>query len=263
MKKMTIFRIIWAFFFVTACVPAPAAQKQYKVQIVDAETAAPIAHATIDLHYFPSTPAAADPVHPQVTANAQGELTIQSKAEPVIWQVQADTYLEQQLSTRDGTLPPRYTPHATANYDGIIHLYQKPEPQLIILISDIYTGLLTINLQPAPGFDYVLVDDLNLAFAAIDPQASYIQEVAGMRVFTATASAEGVVDLVVTPLLYDIEAHELQIQNSTGVLPYYDIADPQNTERGIWGNVNEDDKRLNQQIQLFVGTRHEYQEFQQ
>ncbi|MFQ5855278.1 MAG: hypothetical protein ACE5LU_06510 [Anaerolineae bacterium] len=261
MNKINILCVVFALFFVAACVPATTTLKQHKVRIVDAETGAPVADAVIDLHYFPSAPEAPDPNHPRATANAQGEITIQSRAEPAIWQVQAEGYIEQQLTGNEGALPPRYAASATGDYDGVIHLYQTPEPQLTILVSDTYTGPLTINLQPAPGFDYVLVDEINVAFAAVDPQASYVQEAAGTRVFTATASAEGVVDLVVAPLLYEIEARQLQIRDSTGVLPYRDIANPQDTERGVWGNVSEDDKRLHHQIRLFVGTLDGYQEF--
>jgi hypothetical protein len=261
MRKLYIFCAISALFGVTACVPAAPTLKQSKVQIVDAETAAPIAGAAIDLHYFPSSPKAPNPDHPHATANPQGEITIEGKAEPTIWQVQAEGYIEQQVTGNEGALPARYAAHATDKYAGVVHLYQKPEPQLTILVSDTYTGPVTINLQPAPGFDYVAVDAMNVAFAAVDPQASYIQETIGTRIFTATITNEGMVDLRVTPLLYDITAAQLQIRDSVGILPHYDIADSQHKERGVWGNINEDDKRLNHQIRLFVGTLQAYQKF--
>lgn len=263
MRKLYIFCAISALFGATACVPAATALKQSKVQIVDAETAAPIAGAAIDLHYFPSSPAAPNPNHPHVTANTQGEITIEGKAEPTIWQVQAAGYIEQQVTGNEGALPTRYAAHATDKYAGVIHLYQKPAPQLTILVSDTYTGPVTINLQPAPGFDYVAVDAMNVAFAATDTQASYVQAAVGQRLFTATITSEGVVDLVVTPLLYDITTSQVQLRDNIGVLPHYDIADPRNKDRGVWGNINEDDKRLNHQIRLFVGTLQAYQEFLQ
>jgi len=272
-SKFCILGVIAALSLVTACVPptsappssAPksAAPNAHKMQIVDAETGAPLADAVLDLHYFPSRPEAPNADHPQATADAEGEVTIEGKAEPTIWQVQAGGYIEQRLTGNAGALPPRYAVHATGDYAGVIHLYRQPAPQLTILVGDTYTGPVTINLQPAPGFDYVLIDPLNVAFAAVDAQASYIQAETGTRVFTETASAQGVVDLPVTPLLYDLEAHQLQIRDNAGVLPYYDIADPQNKERGVWGNVNEDDKRLNRQIRLFVGTLVAYQKFLQ
>ncbi len=263
MRKLYILCTISALFGMTACAPAATVLKQAKVQIVDAETAAPIAGAVIDLHYFPSSPEAPNPDRPHATATTQGEITIEGKAEPTIWQVQAEGYIEQRLTGNEGALPARYAAHATGEYAGVVHLYQKPAPQLTIRVSDSYTGPVTINLQPASGFDYVRLDQINVAFAAVDPQASYIQEAIGQRMFTATASTTGVVDLVVTPLLYDITASQLQVQDSAGGLPYYDIADPKNKERGVWGNVNEDDKRLNHQIRLFVGTLQAYQEFLQ
>jgi hypothetical protein len=175
-----------------------------------------------------------------------------------IWQVQADGYIEQRVSSSQGDLPPRYAAHATGDYDGAIHLYQLPEPQLNILLSDSYTGPLTIQLIPAPGFDWTPVDEINVAFAAVDPQASYIQEPAGTRVFTATASADGMVDLVVAPLLYDLKTQHLQVHDGAGFLPFRDIANPQDIDRGVWGVVTEDEKRLNHQIQLFIGTLEEY-----
>lgn len=261
MNRINILCILLALFFVAACVPATTALRQHKVRIVDAETSVPVAGAVIDLHYFPSAPEAPDPDHPRVTANAQGEIAIQRRAKPAIWQVRAEGYIGQQLSSNEGALPPRYAAYATSALDGVIHLYQMPEPQLIVLVNDTYIGPLTINLEPVPGFDYVLVDEINVAFAAVDPQASHIQEAVGMRVFTAAASAEGMVDLVVTPLLYDIKTPQLRVRDGTGVLPYRDIANPQDTERGVWGNVSEDDKRLHRQIRLFAGTLEDYRKF--
>ncbi len=263
MRKLYILCAISALFGATACAPAATVLKQAKVQIVDAETAAPIAGAVIDLHYFPSSPEAPNPDRPHATATTQGEITIEGKAEPTIWQVQAEGYIEQRLTGNEGALPARYAAHATGEYAGVVHLYQKPAPQLTIRVSDSYTGPVTINLQPASGFDYVAVDAMNVAFAAVDPEASYIQEPIGTRIFTATITSEGVVDLRVTPLLYDITTAQLQIRDSVGLLPHYDIADSQNEERGVWGNINEDDKRLNHQIRLFVGTLQAYQEFLQ
>ncbi|MBX3011015.1 MAG: hypothetical protein KF832_05885 [Caldilineaceae bacterium] len=259
MKKIYLLQLLWALFWISACVPTTATPKQYTVTIVDAESGAPIEGAAIDLHYFPSAPEAPAPDHPQATADAQGEVKIQSKADPAIWQVRADGYIEQRLSTSNGALPLRYAAHATTGLDGVIQLYQQPEPRLTILVSDTYSGPLTIDLQPAPGFDYRTVDEMNVTFAAVAPTASYIQEVAGQRVFTATAAADGQVALVVTPLLYDIENRHLQIQDATGPLPFYDIADANSQGRGVWGTVNDDDKRLNHQIRLFIGTLQEYQ----
>jgi hypothetical protein len=178
-----------------------------------------------------------------------------------IWQVQADGYIEQRLSSNKGALPPRYAAHAMGDYDGVIYLYQLPEPQLNILVNDNYIGPLTIQLKPAPGFDWIQLDEINVAFAAVDPQASYIQEPAGTRVFTATASDDGVVDLVVAPLLYDLETQQLLVHDRAGVLPFRDIANPQDLDRGVWGTVLEDEKRINHQIRLFVGTREDYLKF--
>ena len=231
---------------------------QHTVRILDAETGAPVSSAVVNLHYFPSTPEMPEPDHPRAFANTQGEVALSSRDELVIWQVQADGYIEQRLSSNEGALPPRYAAHATGDYDGIIHLYQLPEPQLNILVSDSYTGPLTIQLEPAPGFDWVPVDEINVAFAAVDPQASYIQEPAGTRVFTATASADGMVDLVVAPLLYDLKTQQLLIRDSTSVLPFRDISNPQDIDRGVWGLVSEDEKRLDRQIRLFVGTLEDY-----
>lgn len=263
MHKLYIFWLISALFGISACVPPARPLKQAKVQIVDAERGLPIAGARIDLHYFPSSPTAPDPNHPSATANAQGEATIAGKTEPNIWQVQAAGYIEQRLPGNEGNLPARYAAHAEGDYAGVVHLYQKPEPQLTIFVSDSYTGPVTINLQPAPGFDYVPIDAMNVAFASVTPQANYIQGAIGTRIFTATLSAQGEVDLIVTPLLYDITTSQVQIRDSTGVLPYYALADPQNKARGVWGNVNEDDKRLNHQVRLFIGTLPEYQKFLQ
>jgi hypothetical protein len=262
MNKIKILCIVFVLCFVAACVPATTGVlKQLKVRVVDAETGAPVADATVDLHYFPSAPQAPAPDHPRATANAQGEITIQSKAESAIWQVRATGYIEQQLTGQNGDLPKAYAVHAADGYDGVIHLYQLPEPQLTVLVSDTYTGPLTIDLEPAPGFGFVPVDEMNVAFAAVDPQASYIQGAVGTRVFTVTASAEGVANLVVTPLLYAIETQQVQVRDSSGVLPHRDIANPQDIERGVWGTVNEDDKQLHHQIRLFVGTLEAYQKF--
>ncbi len=258
MNRIHLLGILLAPFFVAGCLPASTALTLHRVRIVDAERGMPVTDAILDLHYYPNAPEFPDPDHPSAIANAQGEIVIQSEAKPAIWQVRAQGYIEQQSSSSEGKLPPRYAAHTMGPYDGVIHLYQMPEPQLTILVSDTYTGPLTINLKPAPGFDHVLVDEINLAFSAVDPQASYVQEAVGRRVFTETASAHGMVDLVVTPLLYEIKAPQLQIRDSTGVLPYRDIANPQDVERGVWGNVSEDEKRLSQQIRLFVGTLKDY-----
>lgn len=257
-NKGDIFGIIIGLLSVAACIPAAITSKQHTTRIVDAETGAPVVGAVINLHYFPSAPEAPEPDHPHVIANTQGEVTLPSKAEMAIWQVQAEGYIEQRLSSTEGALPPRYAAHAMGDYDGVIHLYQLPEPQLNILVSDSYTGPLTIQLEPAPGFDWVPVDEINVAFAAVDPQASYIQEPAGTRVFTATASADGVVDLVVAPLLYDLNTQQLLVRDSAGVLPFRDIANPQDIDRGVWGIVSEDEKRFTRQIRLLVGTLEDY-----
>ncbi len=252
---------ITALMLLVACVPPTGAPQQHKVRVVDAETGAPITDAAIDLHYFPSAPEAPDPNHPRVTADAQGAITIQSVGKPAIWQVRGQDYIEQRLTGKQGALPPRYAAGKGGSYDGVIYLYRNPEPQLTIEVSDTYTGPLTINLQPAPGFDYVPINELGTAFAAVDPQVSYVQESAGKRDFTAVATADGVVNLVVTPLLYDITASQLQIRDSAGVLPYRDIANPQDIGRGVWGTVNEDDKQIHHQIRLFVGTLADYTKF--
>lgn len=260
MRKLHVLCTLAAMCLITSCLPGGSTAKQHKVRVVDAETGVPVAGAAIDLHYFPSLPQLPDPVHPHAAANAQGEVTIQSMATPAIWQVQAQDYLEQQLVGSQGALPPRYAAPTQGSPDGVIHLYRLPEPQLTVQVSDAYVGPLSINLQPAPGFDYVPINEIGRVFAAVDPQASYVQKAAGTRTFSATASAEGVVDLQVTPLLYDIKASQLQIKDSTGVLPYRDIANPQDKERGVWGSVIEDDKQLHHQIRLFVGTLADYQQ---
>jgi len=69
------------------------------------------------------------------------------------------------------------------------------------------------------------------------------------------------VDLIVAPLLYDLKTQQLQIYDNETVLPFRDIANPQDIDRGIWGIVNEDEKRLDHQIRLFVGTLEEYLKF--
>lgn len=258
MNKLDIFGVIFALLSVAACVPAVFTPRQHTVRIVDAETGAPVSGAVVNLHYYPSLPEAPEPDHPRAVSNNLGEVTLPSRDELVIWQVQADGYIEQRLSSNEGALPPRYAAHATGDYDGVIHLYQLPEPQLNILLSDSYTGPLTIRLQPAPGFDWVPVDEINVAFGAVDPQVSYIQEPAGTRNFTATASADGVVDMVVAPLLYDLKTEQLQIRDNASVLPFRDISNPQDIDRGVWGIVSEDEKRLDHRIMLFVGTLAEY-----
>ena len=250
-----------AALVVTACVPRGRALRQHRVRVVDAETATPLSGATVDLHVFPSAPEMPDPGHLRVTTSTQGELTIRSEAEPAIWQVRAEGYIEQRLTSSAGHLPPRYAAHATSAYDGIVHLYRMPEPRLAVQVSETYAGPLTIHLQPARGFGYVLVDEINVAFAAVDPQASYVQHVPGHRSFVALASAEGVVELVVAPLLYDIETRQLQVRDGDDVLPYRDIANPQDVGRGVWGSISQDDKRLHRQIRLFVGTLRDYREY--
>ena len=261
MIKLDIFGVIIALVSVAACVPTAKTPTQHIEQIVDAETGAPISGAVVNLHYYPSLPEASEPDHPRAVANTQGEVTLPSRDEMAIWQVLADGYIEQRLSSNECTLPARYAAHANRDYDGVIHLYQLPELQLNILLRDSYTGPLIIRLQPAPGFDWVLTDEINVAFAAVDPQASYIQEPAGTRVFTTTASTGGMVDLIVAPLLYDLKTQQLQIYDNETVLPFRDIANPQDIDRGIWGIVNEDEKRLDHQIRLFVGTLEEYLKF--
>ncbi len=261
MNRIHLLRILLAPFLMAGCLPARTALMRHRVRIVDAERGVPVTDAILDLHYYPNAPDFPNPDHPRASANAQGEIVLQSEAKPAIWQVRAPGYIEQQLSSSQGRVPPRYAAHAMDYYDGVIHLYRMPEPQLTIVVSDTYTGPLTINLNPAPGFDHVLVDEINLAFSAVDPQASYVQEAVGRRVFTETASAHGTVDLVVTPLLYEIKAPQLQIRDSTGVLPYRDIANPQDVERGVWGSVSEDEKRLSQQIRLCVGTLKDYRKW--
>jgi hypothetical protein len=259
-KETTVLCLGVALCFLVACIPIATAPKRHQVRVVDAESGAPVANAVIDLHYFPSSPEAPEPNHPHATADGSGAVTIGSAARPAIWQVRAIDYIEQRSVAKEGALPPRYAAHAGGGYDGVAHLYQLPEPRLAVLVSDTYTGPLTINLQPAPGFGFTPTDEINVAFAAVDPQASYVQGVAGSRAFTETASGEGVVNLVVTPLLYDITASQLQIRDSAGVLPYRDIANPGDRDRGVWGTVNDDDKRLHHQIRLFVGTLADYRE---
>lgn len=256
MKPINILWGVFALCLTSACVSTGL--KQYTLRIIDAETNAPVTGATLDLYYYPSAPEAPDPNHPRTSANAQGEFAVQVSGEPVIWQVRAADYIEQRFSSIKGGIPTRYAAQTTRGYGGVIHLYRLPEPRLVILVSDTYTGPLTINLQPAPGFGYVALDTVQVSFAATEPDASYIQETASQRVFTATFSAAGGVNLVVTPLLYDIQARHLQIRGSAGLLPYRDIADPPDEQRAVWGNITEDDKRLYHQIRLFIGTRKEY-----
>lgn len=261
MNKLDIFGFIFALLTMAACVSIGIKPKQFTVQILDAETRAPIPGAVLNLHYYPSTPDMPEPNHPRAIANSQGKVTLPNKDTMAIWQVQADGYIEQRLSGDKGALPPRYAAHATSGYDGVVYLYKLPEPQLNILVNDSYTGPLTIQLKPAPGFDWIKVDEINVAFAAVNPQASYIQEPAGGRVFTETVSEAGVVNLTVTPLLYDLQMQQLRVQDQSGVLPFRDIANPQDIDRGVWGTVTEDEKRLNHQIRLFIGTREDYLKF--
>jgi hypothetical protein len=260
-KEISVLCLGLALCSLVACVPIAMTPKQHQARVVDAETNAAVGGAVLDLHYFPSAPEAPDSDHPHATADGSGAIMIGSAAKPAIWQVRAKDYIEQRLVAKEGAVPPRYASHAGGGYDGVIHLYQLPEPQLTILVSNTYTGPLTINLRPAPGFGFTPTDEINVAFATVDPQASYVQGVGGQRAFTETASAEGVVNLVVTPLLYDITGSQLQIRDSAGVLPNRDIANPGDRDRGVWGTVNDDDKRLYHQIRLFVGTLADYQEF--
>lgn len=248
--------LLFSLCLIGACMPIGV--KQDTLYVVDAESRAPLANATIDLYYYPSSPTAPGPTHPQVATNAQGEITVQVRGEPAIWQVRAPDYIEQRLVSTKGEVPTRYAAQAPAGYAGVIHLYHLPQPQLTLLISATYTGPVTIKLQPAPGFGYVSVDAINVRFAATTPDASYRQAGAGQRVFTATVSAEGVVDLVVTPLLYDLQAQNIQIRDRSGLLPYRDLADLPDEQRAVWGSVTEDDKQIYHQIRLFVGTRQAY-----
>ena len=73
--------------------------------------------------------------------------------------------------------------------------------------------------------------------------------------------SKGVVNLKVAPLLYDLKKEQMQILDGAGVLPFRDIANPQDLGRGVWGAVSEDEKRISHQIQLFVGTREDYLKF--
>jgi hypothetical protein len=257
LEKMAMVLLCLTLFVAQACTP----RATRKLLVVDAETQAPIAQATLDLHPYPSSPEAADPRHPQAESDQHGELTIPRSETPAIWQVQAEGYIEQRLTGSAGEIPPRMAATATAPYAGRIYLYRLPEPQLTIWVRDHYTGPLTINLQPAVGFGFVQVDGMNTDFVALQPDAKYVQDVVGQRVFSATASADGVVTLVVTPLLYDITTAQLQIRDSNGVIPYSDATSTQKTERVIWGDVNEESKRLQHQIPLFVGTLADYQRF--
>ncbi|HQY91782.1 hypothetical protein [Caldilinea sp.] len=259
MNKMNMLcSFLVLLFGAAACISLPTGLKQHRLRVVDAESGAHLAAAAVTLHYFPSSPEAPEPNPPRATADAQGVVIVRSKAEPAIWQVQAPGYIEQRLASSKGEAPPRYAATATEEVDGVIHLYRMPMPALTIQMDEAYTGPLTINLHPAPGFDFLLVDEISTVFAAVDPQANYIQEASGRRAFTATASTEGQVDLLVTPLLFDIQTHQLQVADDTDVLPFRDIANPQDTARGVWGIVNEDDKRIHHQIRLFVGTLDDY-----
>ena len=259
MNKLGFFGFIFfALLILAACAPKGIAKRQHTLRILDAETGAPVVGAAVSLHYYPSTPDAPEPNYPRAISNTQGEVTLPRENEMAIWQVQANGYIEQGLSSKEGALPPRYAAHSKGDLDGVIYIYRLPEPQLNIRVSDNYTGPLIIQLEPASGFDWIPVDEMNVAFAAIDPQASYIQKPAGRRLFETTASDEGVVKLKVAPLLYDLKKEQIQIFDGAGVLPFRDIANPQDLGRGVWGAVSEDEKRISHQIRLFVGTREDY-----
>ncbi len=251
MAPLRLSALALALLVVGAC--APPGGRALRVHVLDAETGAPAEGASLDLHFFPSTPEAPDPGHPQAQADAQGELQIRPGADPAIWQVRAPGYIEQRLTSTGGSPPPRYAAHADAERDGAVHLYRLPAPQLSILVGETYSGPLTISLRPAPGF--ALGEG---GIVAADPQASYTQGAAGRRQFAATASAQGAVELEVTPLLYDLTAGQLSVRDAAGPLPWRDIADQQGPGRGVWGAVRADDLRLRGQIRLFVGTYEEY-----
>lgn len=266
MNRITVVFIfsLLAILSMNACMPTIATQtKSMKLQVLDAESNQPIADTTIDLHYFPSMPESADPNHPHFTTNTQGEVSIASQNKAGIWQVQATDYIEQRVVSSHGATPPQYAANASNGLAGVIFLYRMPEPQLTVEIESGYSGPVVVNLQPAEGFAFVKVDELNEVFAATDPLANHIQGVAGQRQFTVSASASGVVDLVVTPLLYNLQTQQVQIQEDGEFLPYRDFANFDETERGVWGDISEDEKRLDHQFHLFVGNRKEYMAFQQ
>ncbi len=244
------------------CAPITTAPSQYQMLVVDAESGQPLPGVVVTLHVFPGSPDAPNPNAVRVKGNDQGEVVAPKHNEgPVLWQVQAPGYIEQRMSSTKGGVPARYAALANEKYDGVIPLYRLPEPKLTVFIGDAYAGPLTINLHPAPGFAYQTVGEISKVFAPVGAEASFVQNMSGERIFTVTASLEGQVDLTVTPLLFDIQTHQLQVVDESGALPYRDIADAENEGRGVWGVVTEDDKLLHEQIRLFVGTRDAYLEF--
>jgi hypothetical protein len=258
MNKLVLFSFVFGLLCISACVPTGITAGQFTVRVLDAETRAPIIDARVDLYYYPSTPDSPEPNHPYAITDANGVAKLPNKAVMAIWQVQANGYIEQRSTSNNGLLPPQYAAQATSDYNGTINLYKLPEPQLNILLQGNYIGPLTIHLEPASGFNWIKVDTMNTAFVAVDPQASYIQKSAGTRVFTETASADGAVDLVVTPLLYEIQTQQLRIMDQAGLLPYRDIANLSDTDRGVWGTITDDEKNISHQISLFVGSREDY-----
>ena len=258
LEKIAMVVLGLTLFMTQACT---SSRTPNKLLVVDAETRAPLAQARLDLHPYPSSPEAPNPQHPQATTNQQGELTLSNSQAPAIWQVRADGYVEQRLTSGAGGIPSRISAAATSTNTGVIYLYRQPEPQLTISVRDGYTGPLTINLQPATGFGFVKVDGMNTDFVATQRDANYVQGVVGQRVFSATASADGAVTLVVTPLLYDLKTAQLQIRDRAGVIPYRDEANSQPSNRVVWGDVSDDTKRLQQQIPLFIGTLADYQRY--
>lgn len=251
-------------FAAVGCAPIATAPGQYRLLVVDAESREPLSGVVVMLHAFPASPDAPDPNAVHVKGNDQGEVLAPRYHEgPVLWQVQAPGYIEQRMSSTKGGVPARYAALADEKYDGVIPLYRLPEPKLIVLLDDAYTGPLTINLHPAPGFAYRTVGEISKVFAPVGAEASFVQGVSGERTFTTTASREGQVDVTVMPLLFDIQTHQLQVVDESGALPYRDIADAENSGRGVWGVVTEDDKLLHEQIRLFIGSRDAYLEFLQ
>lgn len=232
---------------------APPGPQPLRLQVRDAESGAPVGEAAVDLHPFPSTPAAPAPDHPRAVADAEGRLRVEPGAEPAIWQARAAGYVEQRLVGKGGRPPPRYGAHRDGEADGAIYLYRLPAPALTVLVDDGYSGPLTIALSPAPGFAFADGD-----LVAVDPQASYAPPAAGQRAFELRASPQGAAELTVVPLLYDLTTDQLAVRDETGPLPWRDLADGQGETRGVWGVVNADDKALFQQIRLFVGTRDAY-----
>jgi hypothetical protein len=251
-----------AMLLILSVCTSSAAEKQFKIRILDAETGRAIPEASVSLHYYPSTPDLPSPDHPRAIADTLGEVLLPDKKdEEAIWQVQAEGYIEQRFASKAGEVAPRFAAHAKDNLDGMIYLYKTPEPQLDIQVSDTYSGPLTIQLEPGDGFGWIKVDEMNTAFAALDPQASYIQNPAGRRVFTETAAADGMVYLRVKPLLYDLKQQQIHVLDSSGLLPASDLADPQDFGRSVWGAVTEDEKLIDHQIQLFIGTKDAYLEY--